>query len=322
VAATIAALGPTHQRDNYPSDVGPLIVFVPPLLAAASVLPRRWGRWVAMSAVLAAGLSISAGATVRAAVPLLMVWLVVDLLPGGWAKETRRTVHVAVIWACLGVVALYPMAEVRQWAARVDVPRLSSLFDVDNFGVGMLLIGFLAAVCGDFIVYWVHRTKHRVSWLWRFHEIHHSTPEMGMFAQRRLHPVDTLIGQVWQLVPLLFIGSKYFNLFLPYALLRTAAGYWHHSNTRFESEAAAKLFVTPSIHRVHHSARTEDFDANFGSLLSIWDRMFGTFREPSTESLAQTGVEGSALPIESDPSLTTWEVVWGQFWAPFRLKSR
>jgi len=225
------------------------MVFIPPLLVGATLLKGR-ARYLAIGAVLVVAGMVAPEPAFRMAAPLAIAAIAVQLLPAGWAPENRRSIQVSIVWATLGVIALYPMSLFKSWAGSLNPPRLASLFDVSEFGAGMLLIGLLAALFADFNSYWLHRLKHRVPWMWRFHEIHHSAPELGLFAQRRLHPVDTLIGQLWQPVPILLIGPKYFLPFPPYGIFRTAMAYYQHANTRLESRWLSRVFVTPSVHRI------------------------------------------------------------------------
>lgn len=297
-----------------------MIALLPPLVVLAAVGPRPV-RLPIIGALVAVGLYISPRATAQALVPVVLVALLVFLLPAGWTKESRRSIQMSVAWAICGIIALYPMSRVRSWLGAQDLTSLDTLTDWGDVGWGTLLIGLLVTLVGDAISYGMHRLKHRVPLFWRFHEIHHSAPELGLFAQRRLHPVDTFIGQVAQLLPVTFIGPNYLKLFLPYAILRTAAGYYHHSNTRLESRAVGWVFVTPSIHRTHHSRRFEDYDANFGSLFSFWDRLFGTFQEPSAESVANMGLDDPSVRVESEADLSLGHVFVSQLVDPFRPRA-
>ncbi len=138
----------------------------------------------------------------------------------------------------------------------------------------------LAVLALDLAIYWQHRLHHRIPLLWRLHRVHHSDLAFDVTTGVRFHPLEIALsmllklGLVWVLGPapaavvtfelLLSLGSLFTHadIALPHALdrrLRT-------------------LLVTPSMHRVHHSIRREETDSNYGFHLSIWDRMFGSYR--------------------------------------------
>ena len=294
-----------------------LVFSTPALIVLASLAPKPV-RAPAILLIFAGAYALAPESALRLVLPLALVAVVARAIPAGWTAESKRSVQVSAIWAILGVLLLNPFGRIQVWIAAQDLPTLSNLFDVERFGAGQLLIGVLVTVFSDFLAYWVHRVKHKTRTLWAFHQIHHCAPELGLFAVRRSHPVDTLVGRISLLLPLVLLGQNFLLLILPYAVLRGSIGYWNHANTRLEWRALRRVFVTPSVHRTHHSARSEDHDANFGAVFSFWDRLFGTFREPEEASLTQMGLPDFGGLVETDESVPLWRVIRSQFVEPFR----
>jgi sterol desaturase/sphingolipid hydroxylase (fatty acid hydroxylase superfamily) len=135
----------------------------------------------------------------------------------------------------------------------------------------------LALLGADFLYYWEHRSAHRVNALWSlYHSVHHSSPVYDQSTAFRLSAVDGTIGTVF-LLPLVVAG-------FPAALVLAAAGIvigyqtWIHTETVRRLPSVVEWWLnTPSHHRVHHGTNPEYIDRNYGGILIVWDRLFGTF---------------------------------------------
>lgn len=130
----------------------------------------------------------------------------------------------------------------------------------------------------DIIGYWTHRLFHRGKW-WPFHAVHHSSEDLDWLSSVRLHPVNDLVSKFCQVTPLLLLGFNPFAtlsaapFFTLYAILLHAAVDWDFGPLR-------GVIASPVFHRWHHSKDREAWDKNFGGLLVIWDRIFGTYYMP------------------------------------------
>ena len=135
----------------------------------------------------------------------------------------------------------------------------------------------LAILGADFVYYWEHRSGHRVNAFWSlYHSVHHSSPVYDQTTAFRLSAVDGTIGTVF-LLPLVLAG-------FPAALVLAASGIvigyqtWIHTEMVRRLPAAVEWWLnTPSHHRVHHGTNSEYIDKNYGGILIVWDRLFGTF---------------------------------------------
>jgi sterol desaturase/sphingolipid hydroxylase (fatty acid hydroxylase superfamily) len=139
-----------------------------------------------------------------------------------------------------------------------------------TFVAGFLLL--------DFLRYAVHRCQHAVPFLWRLHAMHHSDPDVDFTTAVRHHPVESLIaGGVYWLAAL--VVDIPVLVTVSHALVVFAAAAFTHGNMRLPEwfeHWLQPVVITLDLHLVHHSLVYEEANANFGAVLSIWDRMFGT----------------------------------------------
>lgn len=130
-------------------------------------------------------------------------------------------------------------------------------------------------VARDFVYYWIHRAEHRVRVLWASHLIHHSIERFSFTSAVRLPWMESLYKPLLGLwVPLLGFHPAAFAAMGALVLL---AGQLQHTELGRRRTVLDRIFVTPSAHRVHHASNVEYLDKNFGSMLIVWDRLFGTY---------------------------------------------
>ena len=143
-------------------------------------------------------------------------------------------------------------------------------------GVWSILFLFIAS---DFFFYLYHMTMHKVRWFWAIHVTHHSSKRMNFStALRQNFLMDLNFGWVMWWLPLAIIGFDK-NWALIAIELSLAYQFFLHTEMVGRLGKFEYLFNTPSHHRVHHGCRPEQIDRNFGGVLIIWDRIFGTFAE-------------------------------------------
>ena len=128
----------------------------------------------------------------------------------------------------------------------------------------------------EFCYYWMHRADHRVRWLWATHAVHHSPNQFNLSAAYRLGWTAPISGAALFFAPLVWIG------FSPLVVLAALAinlvyQFWLHTELIGRLGPLEWFLNTPSHHRVHHATNPEYLDRNFGGVLIIFDRMFGTF---------------------------------------------
>jgi sterol desaturase/sphingolipid hydroxylase (fatty acid hydroxylase superfamily) len=148
--------------------------------------------------------------------------------------------------------------------------------------------GFIAV---EFAYYWFHRASHRVRWLWATHAVHHSPEEMTLLSSLRLGWTN-LLSAGWVLyMPLVFVGFDPRLIVLLLALdLRYQ--FFLHTEAKLSFGPLERLLNTPSHHRAHHGRNEIYLDCNYGGVIIIFDRMFGTFRAERAEEPAEFGLKG------------------------------
>ncbi|MFW0717437.1 sterol desaturase family protein [Pedobacter sp. N23S346] len=141
-------------------------------------------------------------------------------------------------------------------------------------------IFLLTFVTADFIYYWFHRASHRWKPLWAFHLIHHSAMHMNLTAAYRLNWFSALLSPLF-FIPAALLGMPFDFIVISYAL-NLVYQFFLHTEAIGKLGLVEKVMDTPSSHRVHHGSNPIYIDKNFGGVLIIWDRLFGTY-QPETE---------------------------------------
>lgn len=129
----------------------------------------------------------------------------------------------------------------------------------------------------DFLYYWEHRIEHQVRALWSYHSIHHSSPIYNYTTALRVSFIDSFITWIFY-IPAILIGFHPYVVLIAVLFMLTYQ-FWLHTEIIGKLGWYEKIFMTPSQHRVHHGSDRIYLDKNYGAVLSIWDRMFGTFQE-------------------------------------------
>ncbi len=138
----------------------------------------------------------------------------------------------------------------------------------------------LVYVLFDIWMYFWHMANHRIGFLWRFHRAHHADIEMDTTTALRFHPGELILSTFFRLPVVILLGISFAQLVFFETLLNLST-LFHHSNLAVPEKwdrVLRTVMVTPNMHRVHHSAERLETDSNFTSLLSIWDRLYRTFR--------------------------------------------
>jgi len=146
-----------------------------------------------------------------------------------------------------------------------------------------------------------HWLNHRVPLLWRFHLVHHSDRDMDASTGLRFHLGELALSILYRAAQLTLIGPSALAVAIWSAVL-TVSVLFHHGNLRlpFRYERWLVHFVvTPRFHDLHHSIDPRNRDANYSSILSIWDRVWGTSRRIQAEAHTTIGVPGYLAPEDA-----------------------
>lgn len=143
----------------------------------------------------------------------------------------------------------------------------------------IIIIGFLTL---DFFGGWlVHIVEHKVKWMWRFHLVHHADNNVDVTTALRHHPIESVIRGIFFMAGVLVSGAPMYAVMIFQTLLVLAAQFTHAniSLPRWLDKGLSFFFVSPNMHKVHHHWQQPYTDSNYGAVLSIWDRMFGTYEK-------------------------------------------
>jgi len=137
----------------------------------------------------------------------------------------------------------------------------------------------LAVMVLDFFAqYLVHYLLHRVSWMWKFHMVHHSDTHVDATTGTRHHPGDYVLREVFALIGIILTGMP-IAFYVFYRIISIFFAYFSHANIVVPESIDRVLglvFITPNMHKFHHHFERPWTDSNFGNIFSFWDRIFGT----------------------------------------------
>jgi len=178
------------------------------------------------------------------------------------------------------------------------IPALM-LMSENNYGLlGMLDLSFLGqAFVGmillDLAYYWWHRLNHTNSFLWRFHSVHHLDTHLDVTTSLRFHFGELLLSSIYKTILILAIGMP-ISVFIFYEILLSACNQFHHSNIKLSQNSnkiLKRFIVTPEYHANHHTLEKLSRDANYTSILTIWDMIFFTYKDATMEDRKVMGLD-------------------------------
>lgn len=156
-------------------------------------------------------------------------------------------------------------------------------------GIGLFNIAdtpvFLASAIAflvlDFAVWLEHLASHKIPLLWRIHRMHHADTDFDVTTALRFHPLEIVLSMVWKAAIVVALGAPVVAV-LAFEIVLNGMAMFNHSNLRLPlwlDRAIRPVFVTPDMHRVHHSIIQPETDSNYGFNFSFWDRVFGTYTD-------------------------------------------
>jgi alkylglycerol monooxygenase len=169
-----------------------------------------------------------------------------------------------------------------------------------------LLVWVGALLTYDFCYYWLHRSGHRVNILWAAHVVHHQSERYNLSTALRQTGSGALLGWLFYL-PMALLGVP-LKVFVIVALIDLLYQFWVHTEQIGRLGWFDRVFCSPSNHRAHHAVNDRYLDRNYGGILIVWDRLFGTFAE---EDDNDPPVYGTRSPLRSwNPLWANAEVYW------------
>lgn len=204
---------------------------------------------------------------------------------GSWRANTGLW---AVNAAVLGVVCAGCACAVSDWAREGGMGLLNQAAVPAWVAIGTTLLGL------DLVSYFWHRANHRLPLLWRFHQAHHSDPDYSVTTALRFHPGELLLALPLRLSAVALLGAPIVGVIVFEAIF-AFANFWDHGNINLPlklERILGRSFVTPALHRRHHSRESSLLNTNYGTVFSFWDRLFGSFGENRSDIDIETGLPG------------------------------
>jgi sterol desaturase/sphingolipid hydroxylase (fatty acid hydroxylase superfamily) len=213
---------------------------------------------------------------------MLLFWILegaIPFLPLRFKKT--RTNHAAVNFT-LTVLHLI----IHTFLAIIII-KISDWCSTNQFGVvqwlqtGTVAAVLLTILIVDFFGGWlVHIVEHKLKFLWRFHVIHHADNNVDVTTGLRHHPVESVIRGIFFFMGIVVCGAPMYAVMIYQTLLVFFTAFEHAniSLPKWLDNAVSYIFISPNMHKVHHHWKQPYTDSNYGAIISIWDRLFGTYQ--------------------------------------------
>ncbi len=216
--------------------------------------------------------------------------LVAQRSPKKPSRGRRWPLNYALTVLSIFVVVAIPVSHVYA----VDYAHNNGLGLLNTLAVGPAAAFVIGMLFRSFVPWATHLAMHKVPLLWRVHRVHHTDTFLDVSTTVRFHPLEFLIRTPVHILASVAMGVPPVALML-YELVGSAQAIFVHANIRLPNLVERWMqwiIVTPDMHRIHHSSWQPATDSNFGAVLSIWDRLFGTYRqeEASVVTTMQLGL--------------------------------
>jgi len=244
------------------------------------------------------------------AVPFFLLALLLELFVN-WrrgsgyyrANDAINSLSAGILSTTLGYFTKFLPLIVWGWVlqnfALIDMPL--AWFDLSPRGIALWV---LAALAWDFCYYWFHRFSHEISVLWAAHAVHHQSEDYNLSTALRQTSTGFLFG--WIFYTPLFLAGFPLEVILTVNAVNLIYQFWVHTQVVRRLGVLDRILVTPSNHRVHHAQNERYIDRNYGGMLILWDRFFGTFQDELDEDPVVFGVR---KPLAN----------WNPFWANLQV---
>ncbi len=187
------------------------------------------------------------------------------------------------------------------WAAEQGWGLLNVVLLPDALAV------IVAVILLDLAIYLQHLLVHALPLLWRLHMVHHADRDIDVTTGLRFHPVEILFSMLLKMGVVVLIGVPAISVVV-FEVILNGMAMFNHSNVKLPmwlDRAIRTLFVTPDMHRVHHSVIKHETNSNYGFNLSIWDRLFGTYHDQP-----EKGHLGMTIGLNQFQAAPTEGLIW------------
>lgn len=229
-----------------------------------------------------------------------------------WIMQHEVNIRLGFFFGILALIALWEIVAPRRALTVSKLLRWSSNLGLVFFNTLVLRLLFPAAAVGmaafaasqgwggfnyfeapfwlavvvsvvvmDFIIYLQHVMVHAVPLFWRLHRVHHADLDYDVTTGARFHPIEIILSMLIKFATILVLGPPVVAVVI-FEVILNGLAMFNHGNIRLPlglDRILRLLIVTPDMHRVHHSVEDDEANSNFGFNLSLWDRLFGTYRD-------------------------------------------
>ncbi len=230
----------------------------------------------------------------------VVVWLLE--LRFGWRKQQNPIRHDFWLDAfymyfnffifSIAISGFYALMNYGFANVELDMQSFSLLY-LDEYPLIMQLLVFFVLL--DFFQWLTHLTLHRVSWMWRFHQVHHSIQQMGFAGHLRYHWMENLLYKPLKTLGVMILGGFEPEQAFIVHFFTITVGHLNHANLKWTYGPLKYVFNNPVMHLYHHAyhlPKDRQYGMNFGLTLSVWDYLFGTAYVPDQNGNIKLGYKG------------------------------
>ncbi len=175
----------------------------------------------------------------------------------------------------IGVIMTLGVFYLINWLLTKDI----NVFATDHIKLDWLQF-VVVFILSDLKGYWNHRMFHTFRPLWELHAFHHSATEFNVMSAQRGHFVEAAIVIITDTLFWKLIGASPINIIYIAMLVQVQQGLLHSNLTQHWGFLGRLIFVSPSVHRIHHSVHAKHYNKNYGVVFIFWDKLFGTYSPP------------------------------------------
>ncbi len=232
------------------------------------------------------------------ATPVFLLLIAVEYVVGRWRGRNTYRLNDALSSIGLGIMSQVVGVLTKAWTVGIYSVAYQhlSLWQLPTDALWVWVLGLLLY---DLCYYWHHRLGHECALFWAAHVVHHQSEDYNLSTALRQTSSGWMGGWLFYL-PMAVLGFPPL-VFGVVALIDLLYQYWVHTQQVGKLGWFDRVFCSPSNHRVHHAVNDKYLDKNFGGILILWDRLFGTFEE---EDDREPCVYGTRSPLRS------WNPVW------------
>ncbi|MFL6202228.1 MAG: sterol desaturase family protein [Thermoanaerobaculia bacterium] len=213
-----------------------------------------------------------------------------------WHRELAINLALSALAFGVAAVLVRPaVVRTMSWSRRQDL-GLAYLVEMPALARGVLVFLLL-----DLTFYYWHRLNHEWPALWRFHNVHHCDPDLGVSTSFRFHFAEVALSTIFRVVQVSVIGAA-LPVYAVYEAAFQLNTLFHHSNVRLPirlERLLNRFLVTPRMHGIHHSQVKEETSSNYSVVLSWWDRLHRTLRLNVPQARIVIGVPGYCAPEDN-----------------------